>query len=438
MAEKDASHVGTSVSDDRGQLALGVIATESNGDALARTVLRANDRDFEVFVTHYGDPTVEGVAFAERLGAHVVEPSEPRPDAEQLRRELAATARAHSCDGIVFQGDACERIDYARTLASFEEGVFGVDAIAEDDVGLVAGTTVVVGIPAYNESDSIGDVVRRAREHADQVLVVDDGSDDDTAAVAREAGAVVLEHSRNRGYGAALQTLFEEAARKRVDHLVVVDGDGQHDPADVPRLVDRQRESGAELVIGSRFADGGTTDAPLWRRFGLSVINLFTNLSLGIVRPSSRIRDTQSGFRVYDRTALQSLASSDAVGDRMSASVDILYHAHANGFQIEEVGTSITYDGDATSTHNPVAHGLTILHNIVKTVESKRPVTVLGIPGVVMLLVGIGFAYWTVLNYLNSGSFPYGLAITSTFFALAGIFSSFTAIILHSLNRRLE
>jgi hypothetical protein len=218
---------------------------------------------------------------------------------------------------------------------------------------------------------------------------------------------------------------------------VVLDGDGQHEPEDVPRLVERQRETGSELVIGSRFVDGAEADVPLTRRVGLSVINVLTNISLGIVRPGSRIRDTQSGLRAYSREAIESLAADDDVGSGMDASTDILYHAHHRGYTIEEVDTTVYYDVDDGSTHNPLAHGLALLHNIVKTVEAQRPVTVLGVPGIVATVIGAGFGYWTLLNYFNTGSFPYGLAIVSTFFVLAGIFSTFTGIILHSLNRRL-
>jgi glycosyltransferase involved in cell wall biosynthesis len=436
MAEKEASAAGERTGEP-GNLAVGIVATRSNGDALARTVLRATERGHEVFVTHRGDPTLEALDFARRLGATVVDPSEPDPGGEALRRELAAVARAHSCSGIVFQSEACDRIDYGRTEATFEDGVYGVDAVHAGPTGTSTTPFVLVGIPAYDEADSIGGVVESVAPHASEVVVVDDGSDDDTARRAAASGATVVEHGENRGYGAALNTLFREAKRRRADHLVVLDGDGQHEPEDVPRLVERQRETGSELVIGSRFVDGAETDVPLTRRVGLSVINVLTNISLGIVRPGSRIRDTQSGLRAYSREAIESLAADDDVGSGMDASTDILYHAHHRGYAIEEVDTTVYYDVDDGSTHNPLAHGLGLLHNIVKTVEAQRPVTVLGVPGIVATVIGAGFGYWTLLNYFNTGSFPYGLAIVSTFFVLAGIFSTFTGIILHSLNRRL-
>lgn len=438
MSENDTSAVGETRESESESIAVGVIATHSNSDAVARTILRATERGHDVFVGHYGDRAVEAVDFADRLGATVVDPGDQDIDQETLKRELAATARACSCTGIIFQSEKGERINYRRSEAVLDDGAFGVDAVPADGVGKHTDPYVVVGIPAYNEEDTIAEVVRGASPYAAEVLVVDDGSHDRTVQMARESGATVLEHGRNRGYGAALKTLVSEARRRHADHLIVLDADGQHEPEDIPRLLEEQRESGSEIVIGSRFVDGVETDAPVWRRVGLSVVNVLTNLSLGIVRSSSRIRDTQSGFRAYDREAIESLADDETISNNMSASTDILYHAHARDYRIEEVGTKVYYDGDSGSTHHPIAHGATLVQNIVKTIESRRPMTVLGVPGLLATLVGVGFAYWTIINYLQTGTFPYGLAIVSTFFALSGILSSFTAIILHSLNRRLE
>jgi cellulose synthase/poly-beta-1,6-N-acetylglucosamine synthase-like glycosyltransferase len=149
------------------------------------------------------------------------------------------------------------------------------DACASaDSAASVAGSsTISVAIPAYNEAETIAEVVVETREYAEEVVVIDDGSADDTAARAYDAGATVIEHDHNEGYGAALRTAFETADRRGVDHLVVLDGDGQHDPADIPRLVARQAETDAEIVIGSRFVDGYESAIPSVRRFGIQVVN---------------------------------------------------------------------------------------------------------------------------------------------------------------------
>ena len=297
---------------------------------------------------------------------------------------------------------------------------------------------VLVAIPAYNEASTIGDVVERAREHADAVLVVDDGSDDDTADSAAIAGALVSKHRQNRGYGAALKTAFTTAQRLDAAHLVVLDGDGQHDPSDVPRLVETQRETAAALVIGSRFVEDAASDVPLYRRVGLVTINFLTNLSMGVVRASSRVNDTQSGFRAYDRAAIATLAEDASIGDWMSASTDILYHAHQYDYDIAEVPIEVSYDVENPSTHAPVSHGMTLVRNILKTIERERPLTALAVPGFSLTFGGFGFGYWATVNYIQSGTFPFGLALMAVFLTLIGIFACFTAIVLHSLSTYFE
>jgi hypothetical protein len=244
-------------------------------------------------------------------------------------------------------------------------------------------------MPAYNEGGTVGGVVTAVAPYADSVLVVDDGSRDDTALEADRAGAHVVHHSTNRGYGGALKTIFREAAARNADHLVVIDADGQHNPGDIPRLVAAQIETGANVVIGSRFTTGAATDAPLYRRFGLWVINGLTNLSLGAYRAADRLSDAQSGFRAYDTRATRSLAADETIGDCMAASLDILYHVHRNGYTTAEVGTTITYDVEHASTQNPITQGFDLVSAIFVTTVRDRPLFALGAPGVVVLLFGL-------------------------------------------------
>ena len=297
---------------------------------------------------------------------------------------------------------------------------------------------VMVAIPAYNEESTIGDVVRRAADYADVVLVVDDGSGDDTAAEAANAGAVVNTHGRNRGYGAALKTAFETAKQYDARHLVVLDADGQHNPMDVPQLVMTQEATNASLVIGSRFVDGAVSNAPFYRRVGLRVINLLTNLSMGIVRAESRMSDTQSGFRAYDQEAIETLAEDMAIGDWMDASTDILYHIHHHNYTVEEVPITVTYDVANASSQDPFSHGMILLRNILKTIERERPLTALALPGFSLTFGGLGVGYWAAISYVQSGTFPIGLSLSAVFLVLVGIFACFTAIVLHSLSTYFE
>ncbi|MFB6151449.1 MAG: glycosyltransferase family 2 protein [Haloarculaceae archaeon] len=248
---------------------------------------------------------------------------------------------------------------------------------------------VVIGIPAYNEQETVAQVVNDAAKHASTVLVVDDGSDDRTATVARAAGADVVEHAENRGYGAALRTIFREANDRDADHLAVLDADGQHDPADVTDLVATQHSSGAEVVIGSRFVGGARSDAPLYRRVGLTAINRIVGLALRIGYSRSSVRDTQSGFRVYDAGTVELLAERAELSDGMDASVDILFRAAEASCEFVEVPVDVSYDVEEANTHNPLVHGSVLLRNVATRVLAERPRRTLGVPGLCFLFVGL-------------------------------------------------
>ncbi len=258
-------------------------------------------------------------------------------------------------------------------------------------------------MPAYNEGGTVGNVVGTVQPYADAVLVVDDGSHDDTTAEAARAGALVVTHPENRGYGGALKTIFREAAVYGAAHLVIIDADGQHNAADVPRLVAEQTESGANVVIGSRFTTDAATDAPLYRRFGLWVINTLTNLSLGAYRPADRLSDAQSGFRAYDRDVVRSLAADDTIGDCMAASLDILYHVYRNGYDVSEIGTTITYDVEHANSQSPLTQGFDLVSAILTTTARDRPLYALGVPGVVVSMVGLFAPFFLLAPVVSVG-----------------------------------
>nr|WP_244995662.1 glycosyltransferase family 2 protein [Halomicroarcula pellucida] len=328
----------------------------------------------------------------------------------------------------------CPRIDYDRTSAAFERADYEVVAIPEQWSVARDTPTVVVGIPAYNAADSIADVVDRAAAFADEVVVVDDGSRDATADRAREAGATVVAHDWNQGYGGALKTLFREAADRDAAHLVVVDADGQHDPADIPILVETQDRADADIVIGSRYVGDRQSKIPFVRSLGLAVINDLTNLSLGKLRPSGWVRDTQSGYRAYNRRALRSLAGDQTLGNNMGASTDILYHAHRNRLSVAEVGTTISYDVENSSTQGSLSHGLDLVRNIVWTVEYGRPLLIVGIPGTITTLLGVSVVLLLLVQYVETGAlYPVQLG-TAIMFAIGGTLLCVTALMMHVLN----
>jgi len=413
--------------------AVGLVATADNADWIAGEILHVHQNGYQTVVTSTTDADLKAIQYARILDAEVIEPPRSWTDAKKPKQRLREYTKEAGYPGLIYHPQGPERIDIETSYGSLKTSDrFAVHAKLQPTVDQEP--SVLVGIPAYDEADTIGSVVESASQHADTVLVVDDGSSDATVEVAEEAGATVVEHQTNSGYGAALNSIFKQANRAETDHLVILDADGQHDASDIPKLIRRQRETDADIVIGCRFGENTETEMPVYRRFGLGVVNVLTNLSLGIVRPRKRVRDTQSGFRAYSNSAIRSLDEDSALGVQMDASTNILYHAHARDYEIEEVPTTIDYDIEDHSTQSPIQHGMTLVWNILRTVERERPITMVGVPGLLCTLIGTGFGYRTVLAYVQTGAFPIGLAMAATSFSMIGVFATFTAIILHSLE----
>ncbi|MDS0261394.1 glycosyltransferase family 2 protein [Haloarcula sp. S1CR25-12] len=415
--------------------AIGVVLTPTNGDAALRTVLRATRRGHTVFVTYSGrSADVESLDQLSSLGALVVEPPGTKTSQSALNRLLSEAARERGLPGIVLQTRDCPRIDYDRTAEAYERADYEVVAIPENWTTSSDSPTVVVGIPAYNAATSIGAVVERAAAFADEVVVVDDGSRDETAVRAREAGASVVIHEVNRGYGGALKTLFRTAADRDAEHLVVIDADGQHDPSDIPMLVETQTRDDADIVIGSRYVGERDTKIPFVRSIGLGLINGLTNASMGNLRPSGFVHDTQSGYRAYSRRAVRSLAADPMIGNNMGASTDILYHAHRARLGISEVPTTVYYDVENSSSQGSLSHGVDLLRNIVWTVEYGRPLLVVGMPGAISTVMGIAVTVLLLTTYLETGTVYAHQLLVSILFAVGGILLCIAAILMHVLN----
>lgn len=418
-----------------GDPVVGIVAQDDRLDEILRTTVRALDHGFEVLITASDPDESEVVRLAERLGARVVTQAEGTSDPELLKSEIVAAAGEQSVAGITFPTSDFEWIDYDITRDRMADAGFVVEPETIDTRPTVR---VLVAIPAYNVEATIAEIVRSAKQHADEVLVIDDGSTDDTANTAREAGARVVSHRRNRGYGAALKTAFSEASLLGAETLVTLDGDSQHDPAEIPRMIERLETGEVDLVVGNRFDPESGTTLPFYRRVGLGVVNVLTNLSMANFSSERWIRDTQNGFRAYSRPVTESLAKDDGIDDHMDASIDILYHAKRHGYIVDEVEATVDYNVDGTSNHNPLYHGLVLVHNILSTVERDHPILLLGLPGFVLSIAALFGVYLTITNYITTGSFPLGMGLVSAVVLLIGIFSCFTAIILHSIQAHLR
>lgn len=187
-------------------------------------------------------------------------------------------------------------------------------------------------IPALDCAETIGEVVRGAREHVERVLVVDDGSSDSTAAEARQAGAEVLSHGENLGKGAALLSGLRLLEERGCSHAVSLDGDGQHFPADIPELLRESRARPEALVLGTRQFE---SEVSALNRFGNRFANRWVRIATG-----RDLGDTQCGLRVYPITATLAL---HPVGRRFDFETEILIRAARARMEIRSVPVRVFY-----------------------------------------------------------------------------------------------
>jgi hypothetical protein len=207
----------------------------------------------------------------------------------------------------------------------------------------------LVLIPAFNEAKNIGKVISGIKKlhPGAQILVVCDGSEDGTPAVAREAGAETVILPFNLGYGVALQTGYKYALAKGYEYLLQMDGDGQHDPAYMDRLLRIVRSGEADVALGSRFAspkEKGTYQAGYIKRVGMKFFALLTSVLI-----KQKVTDATSGYQAMNRDVLKFYASDIYPVDFPDA--DVLIMLHRAGFKIKEEPVAMYQSGNNHSMH---------------------------------------------------------------------------------------
>lgn len=289
---------------------------------------------------------------------------------------------------------------------------------------------ILVGIPCYNEGLTIGTLVLKARAYADEVLVIDDGSADDTAAIARLSGATVLVHPRQQGKGAGVLDAMRYAWERGYDVLVLIDGDGQHNPDEIPAVVAPVLEAGADLVIGSRFL-GTDDEIPLYRRFGQRVLNVFTNASADY-----KSTDSQSGFRALSRRALEAAGTFESEGYNVES--DMIAYLSARDLAIAEVPISVRYEVPHKHKKNPVTHGLGVLSNIAALIGARSPLLFFGLPGLVLLGLGAAIDTWAIAEFSATAQVPVLASVVGGLLTVAGALLVGAAIVLKSMSMLLR
>jgi glycosyltransferase involved in cell wall biosynthesis len=286
--------------------------------------------------------------------------------------------------------------------------------------------TITVILPAFNEEVSIGSMVLHAKQHADHVIVIDDGSKDRTSEISQLAGAEVIRHPRNLGKGMALKTGFEHAGKNGCKIIITMDSDGQHDPEDIPRLIDPILKGDADIVNGSRYMNGNEKNTPIYRRIGQNILDNATNLNAGL-----HITDTQSGFRAFARNTLPAF---NFRSNGLAIESEMLMDAANSGFRIKEVDIGVRYDVDCSS-ENPITHGLKVLANVITDMELNRPLYYFTLPGAIFGIFGLAMGLSFLRSFYNGGGLYFGPTLLMILLTLVGTFMVFTGIILHTMSK---
>ena len=281
---------------------------------------------------------------------------------------------------------------------------------------------VVAAIPAYNEEQTIAKVLIHTGQHVDKILVVDDGSSDETGLISEKLGAAVIRHERNLGKGAALRSCLDWARKIGADVLVTLDADGQHDPNEIPSVVAPILNGEADVVIGSRRF---STNVPVHRRLGGRLLDHATN-----VRADEVVVDAQSGFRAYSRKSLEMVTAAEY---GMSVDSEILMRARDAGLRITEVPIHVSYEEPRTSKHNAVYHALDVFFGVVKFISIRHPMLFYGGFSAVMFVISVVFGLQTLDYYARWGRVVTNLALVSVSAGILAFLSFFTGVILFTL-----
>jgi glycosyltransferase involved in cell wall biosynthesis len=285
---------------------------------------------------------------------------------------------------------------------------------------------ILAAIPALNEETAIGSVVLRAKRHVDTVIVIDDGSTDATSKIAKLAGAEVIRHDYNQGKGEALRQAFLRAKELNADILVCLDGDGQHNPDEIPRLLIPINKGDADMVIGSRFLDIHS-DIPKYRRAGQKVLNGLTNSVT-----ATKVTDSQSGFRAFSKKAIETISLEEkgiGIESYMQRAAD------DSGLRIAEVPITCRYDIEHVSKMGSVRHGFSVVNTLLKIVEERRPLLVFGSVGTGLVIAGAVLGFWVVDVYSRTQEFAIGTSLIGIMLLIVGTLSIFVGLMLDAISK---
>ena len=284
---------------------------------------------------------------------------------------------------------------------------------------------IVIGVPAFNEEKNIAKIIVKLKKISDEIIVCNDGSSDLTGEIAEKMGVVVINHEKNLGYGAGINSIIKKAKEIDAGVLVTFDADGQHRIEDVETVIKPILNGDADLVIGSRFLNTSEKEVPGYRKVGINIITKVTNSGL-----KEKITDSQSGFRAYSRELISNLDTSNL---GMGISTEILIKTSSLGFKIAEVPITIIYEGK-TSTHNPISHGTSVLFSTIKYTSIEHPLKFYGIPCLVFFIIGMTFTVLSIDYYTEVGRINPNTTIIAAGTTVIAVLLLIASVLFYSLT----
>lgn len=293
---------------------------------------------------------------------------------------------------------------------------------------------ILVCIPAYNECATIGWVIKRAKEYG-EVVVIDDGSQDLTSDVALNHGAGVTENDKNYGYGYCIGKAFRMAREGNYDILITLDADDQHNPHEIPTFL-KALENDIDVVIGNRFMKKEhSNNISILPASGYGPIPGYRGFVVKVISKIEGFGDAQCGFRAYSRKAINILSPKEK---GMGVSLEILYQAKENNLKIAEVPCTVKYNNKTKHSQHPLLHGSSLVESILWSRIWKKPLTYIGFPGLLILLIGILSSFQLLLIYSQIKIFVFSWTILSLGGLFLGTLLFLTSTILYLLKRALE
>lgn len=290
-------------------------------------------------------------------------------------------------------------------------------------VGKISKNIIAV-LPAYNEETSIGSIILLAKLYTDNVIVVDNASSDQTAEIAKKAGAEVIVHQTNTGKSSALETGFKAAVDLGADIIVTMSSNGHHNPADIPKLVAPIIKGSVDIVNGSLYLNSLDRTSLVYSRVGQTILGRLTK------KNPRKIRDPQTTFRAY-AASTKDIICFDSQG--MSIESILLADAGKSGLRIKEVEIG-THRSFGDQVKNPTKYMLGFLKAVVRDIEVNKPLYFYAVPGFALATCGfymdLKFLEDIILGIESLHFWPVFLMI---FLSVAGVCMTMGGIVKHSL-----